>query len=248
MKMQTSCIKCHTRFYIEIDEDFFQGKKVRCPCSHEYYFFPDSPRYPFLFQLSVHAMNAGFYLEAFHALYSGFESFKETFVGACHYNSCKDITTTEKLMKRINRSEKIDGAFNSAYLQEFGEIPDRMSMGSSEERNLIVHTGKLPTREFIIKLGNCFFLQALKIQTKLEEKYEINEPFLSYIQQRTLNKVQEQGFKLSEDRLNKRYILQALAITVISPNAAMEETVEHPYEFYLNDPDSLKTFNQIFVN
>ncbi|MCK6145663.1 hypothetical protein [Enterococcus hirae] len=252
MKMFTICIKCHSPFYIEIDNNFFTGKMISCPNEHKYYYFPDSPKYPFLFQLSIRAFKNGYYSEAFQTLYSGFESFKEEFIGIHYYSKTKDIEKVNALLKQINRSEKIDGAFTLSYAEDFGTLPKKMPNRLVEKRNKIIHSGDFPTKEIVIETGNWIFSFVLAVHEQFNKKLkeDFDSCHLMYTAERTSKNIIDKGFDINnfENDFNNNYSRQSLAITAISPNIFLKETMDTPFEYFVTDPQFSSEFDQAFIN
>ncbi|MFC4771922.1 hypothetical protein [Enterococcus hermanniensis] len=252
MKMMTLCIKCYSSFNIEIDNEFFEGKQITCPHGHNYYYFPESPKYPFLFQLSIRAFRNGYYSEAFQALYSGFESFKEEYVGIHYYSQSKNIDKVTALMKRINRSEKIDGAFTLSYAEDFGELPKKMPNNLIEKRNKIIHSGDFPTKEIITKMGNWIFSFVLTVHEKFNKNRVENfdTSSLVYTSEKTTKKIADKGFNINniDKDFNVNYVRQSLAITAISPNIILNDTIDNPYEYFVSDPLYSSAFDQVYTN
>lgn len=236
-----TCHKCGNEnfyddyFLVEVDEGFFNGKEVECNHGHKMFFISSSPRYQYLIQQGINSYVKGFYIESFHALYSSYEAYKKEFVGAFLFKETNDIKKTRKLLKqKYNRSERVSGAFDSAYISlSGGDLPKLIDEKSIRLRNDITHKGLIVTKENCIKIGNQIFesiaLSNLMLNNRcLIDELELFNLIMDYNLKNMNFILKEKGFEIefasSEERLNKPYITDHLILNILSIGTVLKES------------------------
>lgn len=155
-------------FSFEIDNLLFDGKirkdksgiktidpkSVSCRNGHVVLLLIENLKYTVLLQQGIESFRNGFYFESFHTLYAAYEAYKIDYVGAFILEKTMNIYKTEDFLSKINRSEKIDGAFATAYTSLNLDLPPTLGRDNREFRNKVVHAGKIPTKKDCEKFGN----------------------------------------------------------------------------------------------
>lgn len=221
MKATIICPNCNAPIQTDVDEEFFDGKELTCSQGHKFNFYPQVPKYSLLFHHSLIATHNGYFQEAFQTLYSGYEVFKEFFVGAKFFSDSQDYPLTKEILKKINRSEKIDGAFTLAYTQMNGTLPKAMTTSMITDRNKIIHQGKLVDEKTLFNMGNWIFEQVTSILYQEHEnmilKKKRSSIFLNYEYQKFIDITKNE----KPEELGKTWSTLTFATTPITPNLAV---------------------------
>lgn len=235
MQITHRCPKCKESpqyINIEIDEGFFNGKTVLCNNGHEHFFISTSPRFQYLLQIGIESYLKGFYFECFHSLYAAYEAYKAEFVASHFFNETNDIETSKKMLKKVDRSERLEGAYVSSFISlSNGRTPNMIPNSVVTLRNNIVHKGILPNQESCIKTGNIIFRFIgegnLLISKRLEENLDIFPLTQEFEYAFTKSILQNNGFSTvintPEDFINRDFIEHTMALNILSPNVAIEE-------------------------
>lgn len=221
MKVTIMCLHCNSLVQTEVDEKFFYGKELTCSQGHKFNFYPQVPKYSLLFHHSLIATHNGYFQEAFQTLYSGYEVFKESFVGAKFFSDSQDYPLTKEILKKINRSEKIDGAFTLAYTQMNGTLPKAMTNSMITNRNKIIHQGQLVDEKTLFNMGNWIFEQVTSILYQEHEatilKKKRSNIFLDY----EFQKFNDLSKNEKIEELGESWLAWTFATTPITPNLAV---------------------------
>ena len=246
VKINHVCKKClsenlqNNLMTIEIDEDFFSGKEVTCQNEHNTFVISETPRFPYLIQNGVEAFNSGFYIEAFHAVYSGFEAYKKEFTAAYFFKEFNDINKTEDVMKKLDRSERLEGAFLVGFTNlSGGEIPLSLTRSSVELRNNVVHKGMIPNSRDCEKIGNSIFKIIATSNRLLNDRQDSGQDMfpLLLIYEFELaryllkKKGYEHYFETPEDFYNGKSDTISFAINELSPNTVLKHSDIHDSMF-----------------
>ena len=234
MEILVGCPKCHEQdnsfFTVEIDEGFFKGKDVCCNNNHKTFFISQDNRYQYLFQQAIESYNLGFYIESFNALHSGLDAYKKNFLAAFLYNESKDIDKVNYCLKSLNRSERIAGAFSSAFFSlsngnSIEELPNKVV----NFRNIVVHDGIIPSKNDCEKAGNLIFKIVSQANAVLWDRFdkEIDfHPIMQVYQMENTNSIlSKKGFKTTfenpEEYEQRGYISHVLSLNILSSKSAI---------------------------
>ncbi|MDL4909206.1 hypothetical protein [Enterococcus gallinarum] len=236
MEILVNCPECHEHdnsfFAVEIDEGFFKGKDVYCNNKHKTFFISQDNRYQYLFQQAIESYNLGFYIESFSALHSGLDAYKKNFVAAFLYNESKDIEKVKDCLKSLNRSERIAGAFSSAYFslsngKSIEELPNKIV----HFRNIVVHDGIIPSKKDCEKAGNSIFKLVSQANAVLWNRYdkEIDfHPIMQVYQMDITNSIlDKKGFKTifenPEEFEQRGYISHVFSLNILSSTSVIKD-------------------------
>lgn len=246
MKITYLCNKCRLEerqddfTSIEIDEDFFTGKEIVCKNGHKTFVISETPRFPYLIQDGIEAYNSGFYIESFHALYSGFEAYKKEFTAAYFFKEFNDVKKTKEVLKKIDRSERLEGAFLVAFTElSGGKSPLSLSRTSIELRNNIVHKGMIPSSTDCENIGNSIFKIIASSNRLLNTRQDSNQDFhqllLSYEYELARYTLNERGYNYSfvtpEEFLQRDSDTISFAMNELTPNAQLKDEDIHDTMF-----------------
>lgn len=246
MKIHYFCKKCYLEqrlddvMTIEINEGFFNGKEVECQHGHTTYVISETPRFPYLIQDGIEAYNSGFYIEAFHALYSGFEAYKKEFAAAFFFKKFNDVKKTKEVMKKIDRSERLEGAFLVAFTElSGGKSPLSLSRDIVELRNNIVHKGMIPSSSDCEKIGNSIFKIIASSNKLFNNRQDSNQDMfqllLIYEFELARYTLEERGynqtFENPEDYLQRDSETISFAMNELTPNVQLNDEAIHDAMF-----------------
>lgn len=236
MQISIMCPKCHDKenqlFEVEINESFFKGDEVTCNNNHTHFLISKSPRYQFLLQQGLESYNLGFYFESFHTLYSAFEAYKKEFVAAHIFNETKDIESCIDITKKLDRSERMEGAFTTSYISlSNGVAPNRLSGSVVKTRNNVVHKGYVPDKASCEKIGNAIFKIIAEsnylLAKRFSEKIDFHPILLVYENALTDYLLKQKGYTTSFDTLeefnDKNYIDYEIGLNLLSPNSVLQK-------------------------
>lgn len=213
--------KCLEIIDVEVEESIFNGKEITCSKGHTFELFSPYTRYNILLNQAMIAFKKGFYFESFHTLYSGYENFKFIIVQYYLFTIYNDIEKAIEVSKKMNRSEKIDGAFTIAYISIFNESPNTLSNNLIKERNNVTHNGKIPTKKMCENLGNSIFKLVISTHSKLNIDFDgtLLIEFLFFLNQFN---AKEKGhaviFETPNEFYNKKYSTDGILGSSLSPN------------------------------
>lgn len=217
-------LKCMEIIDVEVEESIFNGKEITCSKGHTIELFSPYTRYNILLNQAMLAFKKGFYFESFHTLYSGYENFKFTIVQYYLFTIYNDIGKVIEVSKKMNRSEKIDGAFTIAYISIFNESPNTLSNNLIKERNNVTHNGKIPTKKMCKNLGNSIFKLVISTHSKFNNNFDgtLLIEFLYFLNQFN---VEEKGhaviFENPNEFYNKKYLTDGILGSSLSPNTSI---------------------------
>lgn len=235
MQIAINCPKCISHsatIPIEITEGFFEGVDIKCDNGHEFFFICKSPRFQFLLQQGVESFQQNFYFESFHTLYSAYEAYKKEFVAAHIYNKTKNIEICKSVINRLDRSERLEGAFVSAYISlSNGKIPEKLSRSVVELRNNVVHKGQIPSRKDCEKAGNAIFKLIGQANLLIAQRCLSGKDYFPITQvyeyTRTGDILTKHGFKTEvdspEDFYNRNFIDYQIALNILSTTSLISE-------------------------
>ena len=170
-KIDYSCPQCHESIslaqgYLENDETV----TLVCKNGHETQAFMVVPRFSLYFDKGVQALKHGYYLEGYSWIYTSLEVFRKDFVKAymCVINNIPIKMIDKTFDGRFKSSENIYGAYAFAFLSYFGYCPDVkeapfpiISDKEINRRNSMYHSGKMPTKDEIMKDCYSIYLHML---------------------------------------------------------------------------------------
>lgn len=205
MKLNGICRICRNNglddtFSFEIDNSIFDGtkkktngiqinvpKNITCSNGHNISVLIENLKYTLLIQQGIESFREGFYFESFHTLYAAYEAYKIDYVGAFILDKTRNIYKTKEFLSKISRSEKIDGAFATAYITLNLELAPTIGNANIELRNKVVHSGQIPTKVECEKIGNKVCKIITETNFKLQQTpsevssvFGINMPLSNY--------------------------------------------------------------------
>lgn len=108
------------------------------------------------------------------------------------------------------------------------------------------------SKEIVIETGNWIFSFVLAVHEQFNKKLkeDFDSCHLMYTAERTSKNIIDKGFDINnfENDFNNNYSRQSLAITAISPNIFLKETMDTPFEYFVTDPQFSSEFDQAFIN
>lgn len=221
IKVICSKRNCLEIIEVEVDESVFSGKEISCSNGHKIELFSPYTRYNILFNQALIAFKNGFHFESFHTLYSGYENFKYTIVQYYLFIIFNDIEKVLNVSKKINRSEKIDGAFNIAYISLFKDVPITLSNKLISERNKVTHNGEIPTKAMCERLGNSIFKLVISTHSKIDTTHE-DAILIEFLHSLNEYKAKKRGhnviFNNPDDFYEKKYSFIGIGGSSLSPN------------------------------
>lgn len=235
MKIQHICPKCtevSNNITIEIDEGFFKGKTITCSNGHELFFISKSPRFQYLLQQGIESYLKEFYFECFLTLYSAYEAYKKEFVAAHLYNETNNIDAAKNMLTKLDRSERLEGAYISSFVSlSNGIVPNDLSRSAVELRNNVVHKGVIPDQKSCLKIGNAIFKLIgegnLIIANRCMDNTDAFPITQVYENDYTKSILEEKGFDTTitspDDFANRNFIDHTLALNILSPMTLIEE-------------------------
>lgn len=240
------CMKCtyednlnNSEFYpVEIDDAFFEGKEVCCQNGHTFFLANKSLKSSFLFEQGLYSYNKGFYAEAFNAIYTGFEYYKQEVVSLYLFNLSKRIDKMESITKPFfNLSERIEGAYRVAFYSMFKKEPCFIDQKNVSVRNSIIHKGHIASKQDCTILGNDVFYKVSKMNNMFtdnmfryaaaNESEKENIPFLlSYPFDKARYAI-DQRFDWVKDYNEKFQVVDLSSSLKISPSSPYKGELLH---------------------
>lgn len=142
---------------------------IECQNGHTVQNIILAEKYELLAENAVSAIHDGYYREAISAFSSSLERFYEFYLEILsHSKDQKSIH--DRAWKEIkNQSERQLGDYIYAYLNEEGEMPVLLKSNHVELRNKVIHKGRIPTLEEVIKFGESIIKAVRSGSSKLEK-------------------------------------------------------------------------------
>lgn len=180
MKIFTLCMECHLEqghpSFEPIIADYYEEVLafIECGKGHKSAVLLQCQKFEVLLESAANALIEGYTLEAASSLTSAYERFFEftTNVFCKKYGISKEAA--EENYKQVSKqSERQIGGFLFLYLLAFGS-PYKLNKKITEQRNLVIHQGYIPTPNEVIKLGELIYEEIFSI-TKLIKSQLQNE-------------------------------------------------------------------------
>ncbi|HCS8189544.1 hypothetical protein [Listeria monocytogenes] len=238
MEESIHCPKCSndyidTFLVVEVNEAFFNCCEIKCDRGHKFRLAVFTPKSDYLFQNAIKSFNENNYSECFLMLYSGYESYMKMFVSAFYYHLLRDMDAVDSVLKSVKTSERIKGAFFTAYASLFNEIcSDKVENKHTSLRNKVVHQGYLPSETECLNMGNDILDLVLKVNDKylqlsLASQLKIKD-FLDYNRYRMEHKLKKYDISLNTSRPLDHLPLDR-NIGIYSPGSQLEKFPEKPF-------------------
>lgn len=176
-------------FAIGYVENLDSQVKMKCSNGHEFTALLEVPKFAFMFENGLTAFNNGFYIEAFSCFYSAIELFRIDFsLAYFHSYEGKKAMVLQKHFKSIKYSERLYGIYQLAlglYSNKFADKDFRniqikgehSNKNITELRNLVVHTGYIPSKNEVEQVGYSIYKYIVTIyQTFNIKEHDDNDP------------------------------------------------------------------------
>ena len=157
-KINLFCAMCH--------EDALENKvtmselneseiyNFKCSNGHDTSITLTNFKFEILFQIGAHAINDGYYREAISSFSSAVERAYEAITKIMLLRAEVSYAEILNFWKTVSKqSERQLGAYLSIYLATMKSTPPTMPQKLTEFRNLVIHNGRLPTREEALDYG-----------------------------------------------------------------------------------------------
>ncbi len=159
MRMFLICYKCASQndfneslTAVELEENGLY--RMTCARGHKNVMSLQQMKFEVLFEVGVHAIIDGYYIEAVSAFTSAFERFLEFYVELqCFRQGISESTYVAAWKQVSNQSERQLGAFIFTYLAETHESPVLLTNAAIKFRNGVIHKGIFPTRKEAFEYG-----------------------------------------------------------------------------------------------
>ncbi|UKS27298.1 hypothetical protein LOZ80_38695 [Paenibacillus sp. HWE-109] len=170
MKIRTSCIECirekahrdEQDLRLEIRDDGIYS--VTCFNGHESTIVLNHHKYEILFEMGVLALSDGYTREAVSNFAASLERFYEFSIEVFLRNSGVYGSAFEQTWKNLrNQSERQLGAYLILYLNHYskyeliGKQPEMFDDKLTKFRNDVIHKGKFPSYDEVIKYSEAVF-------------------------------------------------------------------------------------------
>ena len=161
MKLLLHCVKCPGLDAIkpilaEVEDNGMY--LLTCENGHQSIHTLSNPKFEILFEMALLALLDGYTREAVATLAASVEEFYRFFIKVVLVKKGmyegERYDELSKFWRLVNLSERQIGAFSALYLLEKGEIPSFPDKKSTEFRNDVIHKGKIPKFEEVVKYGD----------------------------------------------------------------------------------------------
>lgn len=197
MKIVAPCMPCFEEMGVPSFEFSFlefndKGQyEVVCNKGHRSQVILQQQKFEILFEIGANAILDGYYREAVSSFTSSLERFYEFCLQVfCKKRGVKNEVFDAGWKKVASQSERQLGAFIFMWISEFGEMPKLLPEDDIKFRNHVIHKGKIPTREEVLRYGNKILLLIREKIVELQAKYkdEVNTLIMEYVM--TLSKME----------------------------------------------------------
>ena len=175
MKIPMPCMSCFAEQGYPSNEfhllEFNDNGKyeVRCKKGHKSIVVLQQQKFEILFEIGANAIIDGYYREAVSSFTSSLERFYEFCMKVlCKKRGIDTEVFTDGWKQVANQSERQLGAFLFLWISEFGEVPKLLPNTETSFRNSVIHKGKIPTREEVLRYGNLILLLVREKITELK--------------------------------------------------------------------------------
>lgn len=184
MKIRTGCIEC-VREKTQVDEQDLRLEirddgiySVTCINGHESTVILNHHKYEILFEMGVLALSDGYTREAVSNFAASLERFYEFSIEVFLRNSGVYGSAFEQSWKNLrNQSERQLGAYLILYLnhfsryEHFGKQPEMFDEKLTKFRNDVIHKGKFPSYEEVIKYSEAVFTYIRNRLVELKDQF-----------------------------------------------------------------------------
>lgn len=221
-------------FEVEVNETFFESPEVECSNGHKFILANSTPKFDYLFTMAVEEYKKANYAQSVLMLYSGYESYLKDFVATYLMSQLEDMAKVEQVLKEINLSERIKGAFVSIYAILFKEVyRNEIEKKHSSIRNKVFHAGYFPSEEECMKMGNTILSVIMEINKKYIDLGKASGwtayDLLNYNTDRTIYNCEKKGIQLGVGSPDQ---VQSFSSNkgIFSPGAILPEVPTDPFE------------------
>jgi len=227
MRLLMICMECSTAsgqpnaHFAEFRDD--SRYEHTCSNGHRTTTILQQQRFEILFEIGAHAILDGYYREAVSSFTSSLERFYEFAIRVFLDNaSCPD-TVVQECWKRVSsQSERQLGAFIVLWAATFKTTPNLLPQKSVELRNDVIHKGRIPTRDMVIKYGVAV-LEVLRTQISA-----IQSQFPNEVQRATLSHLSGSRNDSDKDKTVATYGLRTIvSLMVGEPSHHSKSLEEH---------------------
>lgn len=169
MKIKLACRGCQEDRFKSIDLIDGIYYKFECENGHKNNIILQEWKFEILFEMALMALKDGYTREVVSSFAASLERFYEYIIELIAIRNEIDshqFTDTWKLMSA--QSERQLGAFYTAYLLHFKEVPMSLHERNAEFRNKVIHKGYIPTTEEVTDYGREIFKYILQILKKID--------------------------------------------------------------------------------
>ena len=140
-----------------------------CSRGHRSFTVIQQMKFELLSDMAILAIVDGYYRDAIASFIGALERLHEFFVEAmCRKRDIARDVFTAAWKPMGNRSERQLGAFIAAYVLETGEPPKLLPDVQTKLRNDVIHKGKFPERNEVVRFGQAVLACALPILALLK--------------------------------------------------------------------------------
>jgi hypothetical protein len=240
MKLRMSCVQCvkekihenEQDLLLEIRDDGIYG--VTCVNGHHSTVILGHHKYEILFEMGVLALSDGYTREAVSNFAASLERFYEFSIEVLLRNRGLFSSDFDQTWKNLrNQSERQLGAFLILYLNHFTKPPVMFDEKLTKFRNDVIHKGKFPTYEEVIKYSEAVFIY---IKNHLIELKEHFGEALEIVYDKNVTNY------IVNNNVNGEYLVSWSENTVFRANRPIEEIKSLDYSLCIEERKQSRTF------